>query len=376
MKILELCLSPGLGGLELYAFRSSLALSAQHQVISVITANGKLAERYRTYPALKTHYLNYRHSYLPLINAGKLKKIIDQEEIDVIHMHWGNDLALAAIAKKLSKRKPALVYTRQMQITRSKDDIYHHFLYSQMNRMLTITHALEKEARKFIHPFADRILTLYYGVASLAHKLSADEITQKRRQLNFEDADFVVGLFGRLEDGKGQHLLLKAIAEARRNNIIIKALIVGHEMTPGYKNTLTRLANELNIHDQIQFSDFVSEPQLLMQICDCIVLTSYEETFGLVLPEAMRAEIAVIGSRAGGVPEIIDHETTGLMFETRDALSLCQQICKLHSNPRLKNQLAQAGKNKADILFNQETHFAKLEQHLLDAIQSGQLHTS
>ena len=113
-----------------------------------------------------------------------------------------------------------------------------------------------------------------------------------------------------------------------------------------------------------------------MQICDCIVLTSYEETFGLVLPEAMRAEIAVIGSRAGGVPEIIDHETTGLMFETRDALNLCQQICKLHSNPQLKNQLAQAGKKKADILFNQETHFAKLEQHLLDAIQSGQLHTS
>ena len=365
MNILELCLSPGLGGLELYVFRSSLALSTQHNVISIITADGKLAEHYRQQPQLKIQHLNYRHSYLPLINARNLAKIIDQNKIDVIHMHWGNDLALAAIAKKLSQQKPALVYTRQMQITRSKGDIYHQFLYSQMNRMLTITNALEKDARHFIKAFADRITTLHYGVAAPDHQLSSEEITQKRRQFSFEQNDFVVGLFGRLEDGKGQHLLLKAIAEAKRHGITIKALIVGHEMTPGYKKVLTTLANELNIGEQIQFSYFVSEPQKLMQICDCVALTSYEETFGLVLPEAMRAGIAVIGSNAGGVPEIIDHETTGLLFEPRNAHSLYLQLYRFHTDQQFKSDVALAGKNKADTIFNQTEHFIKLEELLL-----------
>ena len=371
MKILELCMSPGLGGLELYVFRSALALSHRHEVISVINTQGKLAERYRNHPALKTHALNYRRSYLPLINARKLAHFIDQQQIDVIHMHWGNDLALAALAKKFSKRKPALVYTRQMQITRSKDDIYHRFLYSQMNLMLTITHALENDAKKFIHGFASRIKTLYYGVAAPAHILPPNEKIQKRAQLNFNQDDFVVGLFGRLEDGKGQHLLLKAIAEAQRHDISIKALIAGHEMAAGYSNTLKQLAKELKIDSQIQFSDFVSEPQALMQICDCVALTSYEETFGLVLPEAMRAGITVIGSNAGGVPEIIDHETTGLLFEPRNVSSLCQQISRLYSNPQFKHDIALGGKNKADTVFNQDEHFIKLEQHFLSVIQSG-----
>lgn len=364
-------MSPGLGGLELYAFRSSLALSAHHEVTSVITAHGKLAERYRNHPTLKTHYLNYRRSYLPLINAWKLAKLIDHKQIDVIHIHWGKDLALAALAKSLSNKKPALIYTRQMQITRSKDDLYHRFLYSQMNRMLTITKALETDARKLINQFANRITTLYYGVALPAHNLVTDEIKQKRAQLNFGSNDFIVGLFGRLEDGKGQHLLLKAIAEAKQKNIPIKALIVGHEMAPGYSNTLKQLAEALKIANQIQFSDFVSEPQSLMQICDCVALTSYEETFGLVLPEAMRAGIAVIGSNAGGVPEIIDHEKTGLLFEPRNVASLCQQICRLYSNPQFKHEIALAGKNKADTIFNQDDHFTKLEQHFLDIIKSG-----
>jgi L-malate glycosyltransferase len=141
MKILELCMSPGLGGLELYVFRSSLALSTHHEVLSVISNTGKLAERYRAQPSLKAINLKYSRGYLPLINAWRLAKIIDEHNIDVIHMHWGNDLALAALGKYFSTKKPALVYTRQMQITRSKDDWYHNFLYAQMNLMLTITHS-------------------------------------------------------------------------------------------------------------------------------------------------------------------------------------------------------------------------------------------
>ncbi|HEX5635870.1 MAG TPA: glycosyltransferase family 4 protein [Gammaproteobacteria bacterium] len=375
MKILELCMSPGLGGLELYAFRSALALSKQHQVTSVINAQGKLAERYHNYPELVTHRLNYRRSYLPLLNARKLAHLIDQKQIDVIHMHWGNDLALAALAKYFSRRKPALVYTRQMQITRSKDDFYHRFLYSQMNLMLTITRALENDARKFIRQFADRITTLYYGVAAPAKHLNAEAIKQKRAELHFSPDDFIVGLFGRLEDGKGQHLLIKAIAAAKQNNISLKALIVGHEMTPGYSTTLKKLAAELQVSDQIHYSDFVSDPQSLMQICDCVALTSYEETFGLVLPEAMRAGIVVIGSHAGGVPEIIDHETTGLLFEPRNVDSLYAQISRLYTNPSYKHELAMAGKNKADKVFNQDDHFQNLEV-LLRKAQSGTLTAS
>jgi glycosyltransferase involved in cell wall biosynthesis len=114
--------------------------------------------------------------------------------------------------------------------------------------------------------------------------------------------------------------------------------------------------------------DFVSEPQKLMQLCDCIALTSREETFGLVLPEAMRCGIAVIGSNRGGVPEIIRHEQTGLLFESWNAADLYRQIKHLYTDTDFRKMIAANGKEVADARFNTEGHFAALEKHLQQAI--------
>lgn len=363
MNILELCLSPGLGGLELYVFRSAEALDNNHNMIAVLNNTGKLTEHFKNHSNIRTVHLGPSSGYLPLINARHLANIVDANSIDVIHMHWGRDLALAALARITSHRKPALVYTRQMQITRSKDDFYHRLLYKQMDLMLTITRQLENDARGYISRFADRITTLYYGVSEPDHILDQAERSAKRQQLGFAEDDFVVGLLGRLEEGKGQHLLIEALAQANSEGINPKALIVGHEMNHGYRETLQQLADSHNVSSDVVFMDFVNDPQNLMQLCDCIALTSFEETFGLVLAEAMRAGVPVIGSNKGGVPEIIDHETTGLLFESGNPNSLYKQIKRLYTDKTFRSLLAQNGKRKADEVFNDDLHFSALEKY-------------
>ena len=362
MNIIELCLSGGFGGLEIYAFRAAQALDKDHNVLAVLDKSSKLAEHFRNNAEINTVYLSYSRSYLPLINARKLAAIIDKHDIDVIHIHWGNDLPLAAFAKKFCEKKPALIYTRQMQITRSKNDFYHNFLYRQMDLMLTISRRLETDARRFINRYADKIRTLYYGVSAPDHFLSNDERNRQRAEAGFKADDFIVGLIGRLEQSKGQHLLISAIAGAKNKGSNIHALIVGHEMNQGYRNTLKQLAADKGIAENIVFMDFVPDPQRIMQLCDCIVLATYEETFGLVLPEAMRAGVAVIGSNSGGVPEIIKHNETGLLFDSGDANSLCEQIMLLATDPEKRSMIAANGKQDADSRFNTDDHFSQLQQ--------------
>ncbi len=363
MNILELCLSPGLGGLELYTYRASMALSEKHHITVVVLENSKLDDYYKENSTLKRLHIKNRRNPLPLINARKLARILDDNNIDVIHMHWGKDLALVAFSKYFSKKKPALVYTRQMMITRAKNDFYHNFLYGQMDLMLTITRELESLAKLFINRCENKITTLYYGVTQPDKFLDKETIKQQREALGFSENDFIVGLIGRLEEGKGQHLLFKAITMAKQHGINIKALIVGHEMDAGYRKSLKEMTQSLAIEEMITFMDFTKKPQKLMQICDCIVLASYEETFGLVLAEAMRAGVAVIGSNKGGVPEIIDHTNTGLLFESKNAPSLYQQIKRLCQDTDLKNTLATQGMKKADKTFNNEAHYDALEKH-------------
>ena len=364
MKIMELCLSPDLGGLELYVYRASLKLSETDTVQAVVSQNSKLADRFKA-TDIQISFIEKGFKVFPLFGALKLAKIIDRDDVDVIHMHWGRDLSLAAIAKWFSKKKPRLVYTRQMQITRNKDDFYHRFLYKQVDVFVTITKALSKLARSFLSEAdQDKVVPLYYGVQKPNKRLSQDEKLELRKQAGFVDSDFIIALFGRIEEYKGQHVVIDSIAKLKQQGNTVKGLIVGHAMDDKYLTSLKKRVKDNNIEDDIHFMNFVENPQEWMQACDVVVLATKEETFGLVLAEAMQSEVAIIGTNSGGVPEIIDHNENGFLFEYGDVDSLCKYIIELKEDENKKLQYAKAGKEKAERLFDINNHYIELRKLL------------
>jgi glycosyltransferase involved in cell wall biosynthesis len=363
MHILELCLSPDLGGLELYVYRSAVALQQTDRVSAALNAQGRLRE-YFDVLALPQHYYAPWARKLPLLEARRLAAYIDAEGVDVLHVHWGNDLPLAAFAKRLSRRKPRLVYTRQMQLTRSKRDLYHNFLYGQMDRMLTITEQLAASAREKLRPQdAHKVQTLYYGVAPQT-PLGADERRAIRAQWGVPEDAVLVGLFGRMEPYKGQHLFIEALGRARAEGLKVYGLLVGHEMEQGYGDVLRRQAESLGVLERLVFRGFTKDPKPWMQSCDALLLATIEETFGLVLVEAMRAGVAVLGSNRGGVLEIIRNESNGLLFESGDSGSLYTQLRRYASDGEFRARMAEAGKRDADQRFNEEQHYRLLRELL------------
>lgn len=364
MNIMELCLSPDLGGLELYVYRASIKLAETDRVQAVISSKGKLKQQFSE-TSIQVIYLEKGFKVFPILKALKLARIIDKNNIDTIHLHWGRDLSLAALAKWLSKKKPRLVYTRQMQITRNKDDFYHRFLYKQVDVFITITQLLANLARSFLSDYdKDKVVPLYYGVQEPGRYLSNADKTKFREQIGFSDNDFVVALFGRIEEAKGQHVLLNALAQLRRQGHNIKSLIVGHAMDKSYMTSLQLFVKENNLHKDICFMDFIKNPQDWMQACDAVVLATKEETFGLVLAEAMQAGVAVIGTNSGGVPEIIEHNKTGFLFDYGDVEKLCQVILELKEDEKMRESFAKAGKEKAQKLFNIKNHYKELRKIL------------
>lgn len=364
MKILELCLSPDLGGLELYMYRCCRELGKNAEVIPLVNAEGRLYQRLQE-EGLQPRTLVRKNRALPLLAARRLARLIDAEQVDIVHIHWTKDIPLAAFAKSFSRRKPMLVSTRQMQITRPKRDFYHEFLYRQIDLNITITKALADDMRGFLNPaYADRVVPLYYGVAPPQEFLGVEARRALRAELGFGDETFLVGLIGRIKHYKGQHLLVEAIGKALQQDEDVAALIVGHAMEDEYLENLKRQVQEKGWQERILFRDFIKQPQRIMQACDVIALTTVEETFGLVLVEAMRAGVAVIGSDRGGVPEIIDHGKNGLMFRSSDADDLYQQLQRLWRDRALCSELAAAGKQKADRLFDEVQHFTALREVL------------
>ena len=364
MNILEICLSADLGGLELYMYRTTVELARTDNTIAVISQKGKMAERFKE-TDVPLVFFEKGFKALPIFKAMKLAKIIDSNNVDVIHMHWARDLPLVTFAKWLSRKKPKLVYTRQMQITRSKDDAYHRFMYRQVDVFITITKVLAELSRGFLSKDNEKkIVPLYYGVKAVDKVLSSEEKFKYRKEIGFTESDFIVALFGRIEASKGQDVLIKAISKLSQQGHQVKALIVGHAMEDSYLSVMKENVKKSGLEQNIKFMGFVENIQDWMQACDVTLLASKEETFGLVLAEAMHAGVAVIGTNSGGVPEIIEHDKTGFLFDYGDVDKLCEYILEFKNNQQKMQDYARAGQEKAKQLFDINKHYVELRKLL------------
>lgn len=361
-NICELCLSPDLGGLELYMMRASRYLSDHGECISVVNEKGKLKSYYENTP-YRYETLKRRNVLYSWLSARVLARIIDDEAIDILHLHWTKDLPTAIVAKLLSKRKPKVVQSRHMTMTRFKDDVYHRFLYRNLDLMLAVTRQVKTQIEKFVPAsIRPKVETLYIG-AEQPLMISTHEKQSRREELGLADS-FMVGIVGRIEPQKGQWVVIDAIEKLIHQGINAKALIVGHAMNDEYLQTLQKDVIMRGLKDRIVFTGFTREAQVMMQLCDVMVLATENETFGLVLIEAMMCGVCVVASDSGGPLEIIDDGINGLLFKTFDADDLSKKLLELSQDKDLTKKYAEAGQQKALDVFESQKQFEQLHKTL------------
>ena len=357
-KILALCMSQDRGGLELYFLKfvkyytnSNLFVACTRD--SYITKNifeNKLECKPRG-------FIN------KILNFFKIRKYIVDKDIDIIHVSWSKDLFLAILLKVFSKKYLKIIFYRQMKISRSKRDLFHKFVYSNVDIFLVITRKLYNEACNYLPIHKSKIHVLEYGI----NTPSKDSIVDKKKfylNNNLDNSIFLIGVFSRIEEQKGQHLVLNAISQSKHE---IQLCIIGHSMDDKYKQRLQSNALSLNIHNNVHFIDFIDSPMSYMPCFDLIILPTYEETFGLIIAEAMMMEVPVIGSNAGGVPEIINHQENGLLFESKNIADLRKKIDFIIEKKAFTRQIVNKAFKYANERYDYEKHFVRFEELIMSS---------
>jgi len=281
--------------------------------------------------------------------------------VDILHIHWNKDLNLAVLGKVFASRNIKLVYSRHMDITRNKHDLFHRWFYQHVDLLLANSKLVTQNCQKFLPMDKDAIQLLYLGVAAPSTATPDCSLfftdSFPHRRLN-------IACFGRIEPYKGQHILVEAINALVNEGLDVSASIIGHVMDSDYAEKLKANITSNKLSSHIQFQGFVEKPIELMRCFEIVVLTTYQETFGLVLAEAMRASVAVIGTDAGGVPDIIEHEKSGLLIQPGSSESLATAIKQLYDDPAKLDKLSTQGKVRADEHFSDDIHFNKLKSIL------------
>jgi phosphatidylinositol alpha-1,6-mannosyltransferase len=114
---------------------------------------------------------------------------------------------------------------------------------------------------------------------------------------------------------------------------------------------LEKLARALGVDDRVEWSDFVPQDRMPAEYGASTVTVlptrGQAEGLGLVLVEALLAGSAVVGTPAGGIPEVVQDGTTGLLARDGDPDDLADKIRRLLSDPGLRDRLTAAGRARA-----------------------------
>ncbi|MCD6172252.1 MAG: glycosyltransferase family 4 protein [Sulfurimonas sp.] len=357
--VIELCMSPDLGGLELNMITTAKLLQDDFNIISIINRNSKISKYYDETD--KFIEIEKKSSFFMFGEAKQLANIIDKEDVKIIHFHWTKDIPFVVLAKLLSKSKPKIVQTRHMTMTRFKDDFYHKFLYKNIDLMIAITNQVREQLEKFIPSDIRPNIELLYAGVRKHEPLNEIEVNNLKSELLFSDKSFNIGMVGRINEPKGQHILIKAVDILTKKGLDINAYFVGHAMEESYLQKLKDDVKARGIEKQIHFLGFMKNPHHFYQICDGIVLASKRETFGLVLIEAMQMQTAVIGSNSGGVIEIIDDKENGLLFEAENDIDLADKINFMIDNPQKVKDMELSAFKKCEEYFNDKKQYNKLK---------------
>ena len=148
---------------------------------------------------------------------------------------------------------------------------------------------------------------------------------------------------------KGLEVLLQALATASKGYERLKLLVVGDGNLRGHYQ---KLASQLGVGDRTVFAGHVDDGVLpaYYAASDVAVLPSKDasEGFGIVLLEAMACRKAVIGTRVGGIPEVIKDRETGLLVEPINAGALAHSILELIQGDDLRTSLGRNGRTLAE----------------------------
>jgi glycosyltransferase involved in cell wall biosynthesis/GT2 family glycosyltransferase len=164
---------------------------------------------------------------------------------------------------------------------------------------------------------------------------------------------------GRLEERKGIDVFLEAIREVLPDYPNVHVDIVGNDRIPGPGDVTYRAAFEADarvrpIHARVAFHGEVPDEVLrgFYRACDVFVAPSRYESFGLILVEAMIFSRPVIGCKAGGMVEIVEHGVSGMLAEPGDVSSLTSCLRQLLDDPSLRARLGEAGRARYEQFFS------------------------
>jgi glycosyltransferase involved in cell wall biosynthesis len=320
---------------------------------------------------IDTHIIHERYRFDPGV-VPQLREIIAKERPDIIQTHNNKSHLLIKLLPGLRAHRQWLAFHH--------GDVYIDFKQRVYNQIDRVSLRSADRVVSVCKAFATRLVA--YGVKperirflhNAAMPVAPTPLAERarlREQFGIGSDEAVILSIGRLSKEKGHADLLRALRRLRSVGRQWNLVLVG---TGPEQQALSNLARALGITARVHFAGFHAEVSPFYGIADLFVLPSHSEGSANVLLEAMMARVPIVATRAGGNPEIVLDERTGLLVGVANPTGLESSIARLLEDPDLASRFAEAAFARATREFSLDRYRQRLSGYYAEVL--GRAHDS
>tara|TARA_R110002050_G_scaffold104139_1_gene213503 strand:+ start:5680 stop:6840 length:1161 start_codon:yes stop_codon:yes gene_type:complete len=293
-----------------------------------------------------------------IFNAVKiLKKKLNNRKIDIIH---SNTIAvfLGAFYSKIYKIKHVWHVHEIIQHPKIVANSYPFLVNKFADFVIFNSLASAEQLYKGKPKLKEKSKIIYNGLDRNVSFSSIEEKTESRKKIfqSIDESSILLGLVGRINRHKGQHLLLNVFGQLKKEGIDnIYLLFLGSTIKTQtfFLDVLQNEIKKKQLENVVTIVDFQKEIWKYYDAMDIVLVPTIDpEPFGLVAVEGMLSKKPVIAANHGGLKEIVVHHKTGLLFEPNSALDLKKSILEIIQNQKLIELFGSEGEERAKNKFS------------------------
>ncbi len=285
--------------------------------------------------------------------VGAVENMVRERAPDLIYAPLNRSLSVALMATRKHKC-PVIGYRGTTgHLSRLDPASWVTYFHPRLARIVCVSNAVRRYLiKKKIPP--DRLRTIYKGHRTEWYDFNArPDLTE----FGIPPDAFVVGFAGNMRPVKGVDVLIRAMAEVDAS-LNIHALLVGEVRD----KSINRLAADPAVRSRVHLIGYREDAAALSGACSAFAMPSIKrEGLPRAVIEAMSQRVPTIVSNAGGMPELVEDDISGIVVPPGNSRALANAIAALAADPDRGGRLGKAARKRIETAFHIDSTIDKVE---------------
>lgn len=272
--------------------------------------------------------------------AYQIKHLCKSLSINCIHTHDSQAHTLALLSTVIFKNSTPIIASRRVDFPIGQS-IFSRYKYNHpvVAKIICVSDAIQAIMKPSIRQ-KSKLCTIHSGI-NLDRFQNIAISSYLREEFAVPNGYQLIGNVSAIAPHKDYFTFVNTAEILIEQGVKVKFFIIGDGPE---KEAIVNYVEEKKLQSHIYFTGFLENILPVLKSLDAMLISSKTEGLGTTILDAFACEVPVVATKAGGIPEIVQHQKTGLTAEVGDARKLAQCLTLLLQDETVKSSLVKNAK--------------------------------